>query len=253
MVLFSAAWCTLVGLASNSLFPEIKAFHLFLGALSTVASGVLNYYVTQVATDKFKLEYIQPQKRGKNVIDPVLYNVYVSANILMTLFFAAWPWAVLPKLSNIKWGLGQLTFSNTVISYIITMLSYDFVYYLSHRILHVDKDMYKYVHKIHHQLQAPGNMLDNLYVHPIESFFLLWLQVVPLYFVPIHILSVSAYFFSIFAVTSMFHMGIKFPSYLPLLDPQFHDDHHRLSNANFSFFTEIPDIVFQTNNVSKKE
>ena len=131
------------------------------------------------------------------------------------------------------------------------MLSYDFVYYFWHLVLHVNRDMYKHIHKIHHQLTAPGNMLDNLYVHPIESFFLLWLQVVPLYFIPIHVLSVSMYYFSIFAVTSMFHMGIKFPSYLPLMNPKFHDDHHRLSNVNYSFFTEIPDIVFST--ISKKK
>jgi sterol desaturase/sphingolipid hydroxylase (fatty acid hydroxylase superfamily) len=246
MDLLSSAWCVLLGLASSKLFPEIQLFHLFLGTSCTVATGALNYYITHLATDKFKLEYIQPKKRGTNNTDPVLYKVYVSSNILITLFFAAWPWAVLPTMPNIKWGLKELTFSNTIISYIATMIAYDFVYYFCHLALHIDKNLYKYIHKIHHQLSAPGNMLDNLYVHPIESFFLLWLQVVPLYFIPMHILSVCMYFFSIFAVTSMFHIGIKFPSYLPLMNPKFHDDHHRLSNVNYSFFTEIPDMFFLT-------
>ena len=89
-------------------------------------------------------------------------------------------------------------------------------------------------------------MCDNLYIHPLELFIFLWPQVLPGYLINMHILTVWAYFFSIFAVTSMYHVGIRFPSVLPLLSPKFHDDHHRLNNVNFSFFTEIPDYLFGT-------
>jgi len=139
-----------------------------------------------------------------------------------------------------------VTIGNTLCAYCNVMLMYDFVYYFGHILLHHDPLLNKYIHKVHHQLSAPGNMLDNLYVHPIESFFFLWLQVVPLYVLNVHVIAVCVYFFSIFVVTSMFHLGVKFPSVLPMLNPKFHDDHHRLGTVNYSFFTEIPDMVFRT-------
>ena len=248
MFFLHTAWCALLGLAMSKLFPIIATRHLVYGSLMTTATGLLNHTVTKVAIDKFKLDYLQPEKRGTNhrYIDQGIYSVYVIANIFVTLYFAAWPWAVVPTLSNVTWSLREMTFENTVCAYFNIMLLYDFVYYFGHVMLHRDPLLNKYIHKVHHQLSAPGNLLDNLYVHPIESFFFLWLQIVPLYILNVHIFAVCAYFFSIFAVTSMFHMGVKFPSFLPMLNPKFHDDHHRLGTVNYSFFTEIPDMVFQT-------
>ena len=246
MLLLTFSWCSLLGLSTKSIFPEIKLYHVLLGALVSILTGFINYYVTKVATEKYKLEYLQPSHRGTSNVDKDLYKIYVPVTIFGTLAFAAWPWAVVPTLPNISWSLSSIGLFNTLGSYLLSMILYDFIYYFGHLLMHQDVIFYKHIHKIHHQLTAPGNMLDNLYIHPLELFIFLWPQVLPIYLLNMHILAVIAYFFSIFAVTSMYHVGVKFPSFLPLLSPQFHDDHHRLFNVNYSFFTEFPDILFGT-------
>jgi sterol desaturase/sphingolipid hydroxylase (fatty acid hydroxylase superfamily) len=248
MLLLTFSWCSLLGLATNSLFPQIQAFHWFMGLVTFALTGLLNYYIQHIAMQKYKLDFIQSGKRGTSEIDKDLYNVYVPVTLFGTLAFAAWPWAVVPTLKNISWSWRSIGIFNTFGSYIGAMLLYDFIYYFGHLLMHHDVVFYKHIHKVHHQLTAPGNMFDNLYIHPLELFIFLWPQVLPLYLLHMHILSVVAYFFSIFAVTSMYHVGIKFPSVLPLLSPEFHDDHHRLNKVNFSFFTEIPDKLFGTTN-----
>ena len=246
MYLVTLSWCSMFALSVNSMFPQIKFIHILYGILTTLCTACINYYIAKIGVEKYKIEYIQADKRGSSIVDKDLYKTYVPVSIFGTLFFAAWPWAIIPELQNISWS--NITLFNTVGSYLISMLLYDFIYYLGHRIMHQDQIYYKHIHKVHHQLSSPGNMMDNLYIHPLELFIFLWLQVIPMYIVPIHIIGVIMYFFSIFAVTSMYHVGIKFPSVLPLLSPKFHDDHHKLNNVNYSFFTEIPDIFFNTNN-----
>ena len=247
MSLLTLSWCSFVGLASKGLFPEICIFHVCLGLMTMTLSGIINYFVTKFAVEKFDLKYIQPSKRGENIIDESLYNVYVITTAVGTVYFAAWPWAVIPTLENIYWKLNSMTIFNTIGSFLLSMLIYDFIYYLGHVLMHKDSNFYKHIHKVHHQLTAPGNMFDNLYIHPLELFIFLWPQVLPIYILNMHIIAVYMYFFTIFTVTSMYHMGIKFPSFLPLLSPEFHDNHHKLNVVNFSFFTELPDIIFKTN------
>ena len=246
MYLVTLSWCSLFALSSIGLFPQIRLIHILYGVLTTLFTACINYYVTKIGVEKYKIEYIQPEKRGSSIVDKDLYRTYVPVSIFGTLFFAAWPWAIIPELDNVKWS--NMTLFNTIGSYLISMILYDIIYYWGHRIMHQDPVYYKHIHKVHHQLSSPGNMMDNLYIHPLELFIFLWLQVIPLYIVQIHIIGVIMYFFSIFAVTSMYHVGIKFPSYLPLLSPTFHDDHHKLNTVNYSFFTEFPDIIFKTNN-----
>lgn len=245
LILFS--WISILGFATFGLFPQFKIFHIFLGILTLFATALLNFFISEVAVEKYGIDYIQPEKRGKNKLNKDLYKIYVPVAIFQTIAFTSWPWAVVPTLSTVSWSLNSIGFLNTFGSYILSLIVYDFIYYLGHYLMHKDKIYYKYIHKIHHQLTAPGNLFDNLYIHPVELFIFLWLQVLPLYIVPMHIITVFIYFFTIFAVTSMYHVGIQFPSFLPLLSPKFHDDHHRLNNVNFSFFTELPDYLFGTN------
>jgi methylsterol monooxygenase len=41
-------------------------------------------------------------------------------------------------------------------------------HYWIHRFLHHHKQLYKYIHKIHHNYQAPFGMVSE-YVHPVET------------------------------------------------------------------------------------
>jgi sterol desaturase/sphingolipid hydroxylase (fatty acid hydroxylase superfamily) len=202
--------------------------------------------VSRFAIENCQLEYIQKEKRGTSVVDNQLYKLYVPLAVFETIAFSAWPWAIVPTLSNIEWSFKSLRFFNTFGSFLLSLLLYDFIYFAGHFMMHKDPIYYKNIHKVHHQITSPGDVCDNLYIHPLELFIFLWPQVLPIYVIPMHIITVWAYFFTIYAVTSMYHNGIKFPSFLPMLSPEFHDDHHRLNNVNFSFFTEIPDYIFRT-------
>ena len=252
MFLFLFSWVVLLGYATIGLFPQINTFHVILGIFTMIMAGFLNYFVSKFAIEKYKLEYIQKEKRGTSVVDDQLYRLYVPLAIFETIAFSAWPWAIVPTLKNIQWSFKSLGILNTFGSFLLSLLLYDFIYFAGHYMMHKDTIYYKHIHKIHHQLTSPGNVCDNLYIHPLELFIFLWPQVFPIYLIPMHIITVWAYFFTIYAVTSMYHNGIKFKSYLPMLSPEFHDDHHRLNNVNFSFFTEIPDYLFKTNVLKTK-
>ena len=135
MYLVTISWCSLFALSSNSLFPQIRFIHILYGILTTMITACINYYITKIGIEKYKIEYIQADKRGTNIVDKDLYKTYVPVSIFGTLFFAAWPWAVIPKLSNVLWTTKSITFLNTVGSYVVSMLLYDFIYYFSHRIM----------------------------------------------------------------------------------------------------------------------
>ncbi|OQR83753.1 hypothetical protein ACHHYP_14339 [Achlya hypogyna] len=57
--------------------------------------------------------------------------------------------------------------STLAVQFVVCMLCEDFLFYWSHRFLH-HKKIYKYVHKVHHEYQAPFG-LTAVYTHPFEE------------------------------------------------------------------------------------
>jgi sterol desaturase/sphingolipid hydroxylase (fatty acid hydroxylase superfamily) len=100
-----------------------------------------------------------PRKRGTlrlrlPLIALNLAILYGSAILALTLFSERFP-VQLPTLST-----GALTLG-------VLVLADDLWFYVMHRYLHVHKELYRRVHKLHHEAFAPVP-IEYIYAHPVE-------------------------------------------------------------------------------------
>lgn len=148
-------------------------------------------------------------------------------------------------LQHMPWKTEELTFMNTVVSFLLAFVGYDLVYYWFHRFLHV-KAVYPYIHKWHHGILTPSRgVLDAINTHPIEYLIGMYILIPPLYVLPIH-----AYTAMIFLPMSSFasclnhtRFFVQIPFVFNSLD---HDVHHRLFTYNYGQFVMLFDHIFNT-------
>lgn len=139
----------------------------------------------------------------------------------------------------------EATFSNTVGSFILFYVFYDFFYHAFHKALHI-RALYPLVHKHHHRQKAPsrGN-LDAINVHPFEFVTGEYLHLFTVFMVPCHVYAVIAFIAIGGILASLNHTrhDVEVPY---LYSVKVHDVHHRLPETNYSQYTMLWDHLWGT-------
>ena len=135
----------------------------------------------------------------------------------------------------------------------ICLISEDFCFHMSHRILHF-KPIYRYVHKWHHEFKHPISISGD-YVHPLEfvcSGMLPSFSGLLLLGNKIHLWTIMVWGVFRFIEAHDGHCGYEFPwSIFRLMpfncDATYHNFHHTNNVGNYSSFMTIWDTVFNSN------
>merc|ERR1712224_881094 len=74
-----------------------------------------------------------------------------------------------PAGVTVSLGLGEVTFTNTILALLVIFFAADFYYWFLHRAMHI-RALYPYVHKHHHRQSLPERgFADAINEHPIEQ------------------------------------------------------------------------------------
>jgi len=141
-----------------------------------------------------------------------------------------------------------------VLETVAVLLTYDFLYYLTHRFLFHGPPLMK-VHALHHQAHTPTN-IDALYVHPLETFIglVLFLGSMPLIAAltggPLSAVSMAVATVIFTEANTIAHCFIDLPRFpFRTLDrfTSLHAAHHvDMKHGNYATLTMIWDWLFGT-------
>lgn len=129
-------------------------------------------------------------------------------------------------------------------------------HYFVHQLLH-HRRLYKYVHKVHHNFQAPFGMVAE-YAHPVETLVLGTGFFIGLWVFCTHLVMIWAWMAFRLLETIEVHSGYDFPYLNPLnLVPgyagaRFHDFHHKNFNGNYASSFRWWDWLFGTDRQYKE-
>jgi len=220
---------------------------------------IINYLLYLLKTIII-MSFIAYVQRNKQYITPrsCQYSVESISIFLLTIFI---------ETCTYYFALHSITFRDTCIFYdLLTFvpisflfeLMYDFIHYWIHRISHVNKFLYLYLHQYHHS-KTDVTFMDTYYQHPID--FVLS-NSIPL-LITISMIDMSKYQFAMMMTYKTIvevsgHTGKNinqksFPQF-PWIPAYFdislcthdHDIHHRYFNYNFSKRFSLWDKVFGT-------
>lgn len=149
------------------------------------------------------------------VITIVLFNQLIGYVLAYFVFYYG-------DLLSLKVSRSLPTFPKVMLDLVICLLCQEIGFYYSHRLLH-SKMLYKRLHKLHHEYQAPYG-LTAIYCHPIEHILSNILPVVAAFPVlKCHVSTALLWFTIVLTTTINDHSGYHLPF---LHSAELHDYHH---------------------------
>lgn len=153
---------------------------------------------------------------------PLIVMNFGVSSVLAPLVF----WAFLPESSyNLRAVPSTMTLLRDIV---VWMAVNEVLFFHIHRFFHVNKKMYKMVHKIHHQWTAPISFVA-IYSHPLENVLAnLMPLVMGMVLCGTHVLAAAIMIFVALVHTTAVHSG-----YWICDDNGMHDEHHKKFNVNY--------------------
>jgi sterol desaturase/sphingolipid hydroxylase (fatty acid hydroxylase superfamily) len=189
--------------------------------------------------------------RGKH-LDDLSYtdHAFIGISKLATVPFVYFYARFCFQESNVVWGLGNLSVTNSLLAVIALFTTYDFFYTILHLTLHV-QSIYPLIHKHHHKQKAPSRAnVDAVNVHPVEYFLgeynLLWALYLCTRLIQVHIITTI-----LFMIVGGILAGINHTRFdvvlaargFVLYDSKSHDVHHRIPQCNYGQYSVFWDKV----------
>ena len=175
-------------------------------------------------------------------------KLYIFINKLLTIIFAYHLIHYCYYTPSIKWNINEATLQNTIGSFLLCHIIYDFFYMNFHRILHI-RALYPYVHKQHHKQNSPsrGN-LDGINAHPFEYLMAEYFHLLTIWIIPCqhHIITVGMFLFVGAFIASLNHTRYDITIPFGIYSVKCHDVHHRLPENNFGQYSMFWDYIFGT-------
>lgn len=147
--------------------------------------------------------------------------------------------------SSIYFDLSEHGLIFSILSGIAYFLLTDLGLYWAHRIFH-RPNLFKYIHRWHHRYTSP-TAFTAAAMHPVEFFTYQSVMLIPLFFMPVHVIGVVCVLIYQNYVALVDHSGIKLYSWWPWQPAtQFHDDHHVYFHVNYGQNLGVWDWMFGT-------
>lgn len=150
--------------------------------------------------------------------------------------------------TSCPWALQDMTLFNTLAALPLLFITYDLIYCLFHRALHI-RGLYGLVHKHHHKQNVPtrGNV-DAVNVHPFEFLCGEYLHLLCIIIVPCHALTVLAFLLVGGVLASLNHtrydVVVRLPGGIAAYAVRAHDIHHHLNTANYGQYIMLWDSLW---------
>jgi sterol desaturase/sphingolipid hydroxylase (fatty acid hydroxylase superfamily) len=124
-----------------------------------VPALLVSLYFDRVGLPRSWDDQTTPRKRGV-----LRSRLPLIATNLAILYASAIPglWLV-----RSRFPLRIPSLAEALVQFVLLVLADDLWFYFVHRKLHVDKELYRRVHKVHHEAFAPVP-IEYIYVHPVE-------------------------------------------------------------------------------------
>lgn len=140
-------------------------------------------------------------------------------------------------------------------SILLAILIHDTYFYWTHRLMHY-KNIFKYVHRIHHLSHNP-TPLAAFSFHPVEAIIEAGILPLIAFVLPMHLGAILIYLLYMIIMNVMGHCGFEFfPKWFVKIPPfkwyntsVHHNMHHHYAKGNYGLYFNIWDRIMKTNHL----